>query len=74
VASLSSLAHQNGNAPPGERLLVTRILNGPEAIREARRVLQGLKLRFRVRVVVADMGAIVAFGDTKVGQQMGHSL
>jgi hypothetical protein len=40
------------------------VLDGVKARRKVGLVLQGLELRFRVRVVVADMWPAVALGDT----------
>ena len=44
------------------------ILNAAKAFWEVRTILQGLELGFRIRIVIAYMGAAVSFGDAQVGQ------
>jgi len=49
-----------GKEPLAER---TGVLDGLKAGRKDRLILKGLELRFRVRIVVADVGPAVALGD-----------
>jgi len=39
-----------------------------------RAVLQGLELRFRIRIVIGNIGARMGFGHTQIGQQHRHGL
>ena len=53
---------------PGEKLLTegAGLLNSAEFSGEARAVFQGFELRFRERVVIADMGPAMAFKDPQI--------
>ena len=59
---------------PVEELLAERtgILCRSEPVRELRAVLERFELRFRVRVVVADIGAAVGLGDSKIRKKESH--
>ena len=57
VAMLVVVPSEEGLAEPA------RVLNGFEACREVGLVLQRFELRFRVRIVVADVRPAVALGD-----------
>ena len=50
------------------------VLDVVEAVRERRAVLEGLELRFAVRVVVADVGPGVGLGDVQVGEEQRDGL
>ncbi len=65
-----------GVVVPGEEPLTERtgVFDGVKACREVGLVLQGLELRFRVRIVIADMRPAVASGDTEIGEQKRHGL
>ncbi len=65
-----------GVVVPGEEPLTegTGVLDGVKARREVGLVLQGLEVRFRVRIVIADMRPAVASGDTEIGEQKRHGL
>src|ERR1035437_7253842 len=52
----------------------SRVLDGPEAVRKLRAVLERLEVRFGERVVVRDVGARVRFGDAEVGEEKRHRL
>jgi hypothetical protein len=55
---------------PGEEPLTERtgVFDGVKARRKVGLVLEGLELRFRVWIVIADMGPAVALGDTKASK------
>src|SRR5450756_438722 len=59
---------------PGEECLAmgTRVLDTAKAFGEIRAIFHGLELRLRVRVIVRDIGAAVAFGDLQIDQETGH--
>src|SRR5450755_4315832 len=59
---------------PTEELLAMRacIFDRPETRREVRSVLQGLKLRFGIRVVIRDVRTAVSFGDVQIDEQLGN--
>jgi len=61
---------------PGEEVLTERpgILDGPEAIRKSRTILQGFELGFGVRVVIAHMGPAVRLGHTQVRHELGNNF
>ena|GEM_PF-2661230 len=63
-----------GVVVPGEEPLTERtgVLDRVKARRKVGLVLQGLELRFRVRIVVADMWPAVVLGDAQIGQEQGH--
>ena len=65
-----------GVVVPGKESLTERtgVFDGVKARRKGGLVLQGLELRFRVRIVVADMGPAVTSGDTEIGEQKRHGL
>ena len=58
---------------PTEKLLAmgTRILDRAETRREIRSVLQGLELRFGIRIVIRYMRTAVSFGDIEIDEQLG---
>jgi hypothetical protein len=55
---------------PGEENLAENpsVLQRAEALREVGPVFEGLELRLRVGVIVADVGATVAFDDAEIGE------
>ena len=50
------------------------VLDGAKPFRELGTIFQGLELCFRVRVVIAQIGPAVGFGDPEVGKQVGDDL
>jgi hypothetical protein len=58
---------------PTEKLLAmgTCILDRAETRREIRSVLQGLELRFGIRIVIRYMRTAVSFGDIEIDEQLG---
>ncbi len=48
------------------------ILDRPKSLRKSRGIFQGFELRFRIRVVVADMRLGMGFGHAKISQQVGY--
>ena len=61
---------------PGEEGLAVGagVGEAAEARGEVRAVLHCLELRLRIRVVVRDVRAAMAFGDVQIDQQGGHGL
>src|SRR5581483_9948237 len=57
--------------PPAE---VARVLEGAEAVRELRSILERLELRLRVRVVVGDVGPAVRLGDAEIREEKPDGL
>ena len=58
---------------PAKKLLAkgSGILDGTEPAGELRAVLERFKMGLRVRVIIADVRAIVGFGDPQVREQKG---
>src|SRR5450631_514724 len=57
----------HGVVPSEEGLTVSpRILDRAEAVREVRAVLEGLELRFGIRIVVRDVRTAMGFGDIEI--------
>ena len=50
------------------------ILYRAESLRKPGAVLQCLELGFGVRIVIADMGSAMGFGDAHICKEMGYSL
>jgi len=50
----------------------TCALDRTEARREVGSVLQGLELRFGIRIVIRDVRAAVSFGDVEIDEQLGN--
>ena len=48
------------------------VLQGAEALRKLRAILQGFELGLRERIVVAHMGAAMGLGDAKISEQQRH--
>ncbi len=61
---------------PGEEVMtpLAGIEQRTEAVRIGRRILEGAKVRLRVRIVVGDMRPAVALGDAQITHQEGDRL
>src|SRR5882724_2766040 len=52
----------------------SRLLDVIETLREVRSILQGLELRFRIRVVVGNVRSRMAPGHAQIGKEKGDGL
>ena len=50
------------------------ILDRSEAVREVRAILEGLELRFGVRIVIGDVGTAMRLANVQIDQQFGDRL